>query len=355
MSVWPIYRKDSEPHDDIDKLPPPPPWRSFTGIVSDNYQHIYDLLTTNDKQNPTWRRTHFAATDEEIRLINAALFLRRPLLVTGKPGTGKSTVAFAVAHQLKLGPVLVWPINSRSNIQDALYHYDAIGHLQAVRLRHESIATKKTDLHSEIGNYIRLGALGTALLPTKRPRVLLIDEIDKSDIDLPNDLLHIFEEGEFRIPELVRLQVNQSKDNKNDLQQSAPTMVHTDDGLTQAAIWNGRVMCKEFPLVVMTSNGERELPPPFLRRCIRLAIKPPSFDKLARIVREYFAGDEKFDRIIQEFLKRRDGEQNSDSKSIATDQLLNLIYLLTSGVDVEARTPEKRTLIDDILRELIGT
>ena len=127
-------------------------------------------------------------------MVNTALFLRRPLLITGKPGSGKSTLAHSVAYELNLGPVLRWPITTRSTLQDGLYRYDAIARLHEASLRGGT---------PKIGPFVQLGPLGTAMVPTRWPRVLLIDEIDKSDIDLPNDLLNIFEEGEFEIPELA--------------------------------------------------------------------------------------------------------------------------------------------------------
>jgi len=148
----------------ISKLPDPPPWRRF------------------GTQRP--RGTTFQASPEEKQAINAALYLRRPLLVTGKPGTGKTSLAFAVANELKLGRVLRWSITSRSTVSEGLYRYDAIGRMQDRQLH-----PKETP---DIGKYLRLGPLGTALLPSKLPRVLLVDELDKSDIDLPNDLLDIF-------------------------------------------------------------------------------------------------------------------------------------------------------------------
>src|SRR5262249_38678447 len=139
--------------------------------------------------------------DKTIELVNAALYLRRPLLITGRPGTGKSSLIYAVAWELRLGEVLRWSITSRSTLQQGLYHYDAIGRLQDSQL---GGTTTEKRLPPDISKYLKLGPLGTALLPTARPRALLIDEIDKSDLDLPNDLLNIFEEGEFPIPELER-------------------------------------------------------------------------------------------------------------------------------------------------------
>ena len=150
---------------------------------------------------------HSYRPDEDVReAVNAALYLRRPLLVTGKPGTGKSTLAYSVAYELRLGPVLYWPISSRSTLLEGLYTYDAIGRLQEAGLRQAMAAAGEVPyLPPDVGRYVRLGPLGTALLPWRRPRVLLIDELDKSDIDLPNDLLNVFEEGRYEIPELARI------------------------------------------------------------------------------------------------------------------------------------------------------
>src|SRR5947209_8402500 len=204
MKDWWIYTGTGKPHDGIKSLPDPPSWRKF------RYHKDEDLSPVSVTHGITpeveqrfgegARGAEFQASDEEINMINAALYLRRPLFVTGKPGCGKSSLAYAVAYELKLGPVLRWSITTRVTLKDGLYHYDAIG-----RLQEASLASKGNALIPDIGQYLRLGPLGTALLPRERPRVLLIDEIDKSDIDLPNDLLNIFEEGEYDIPELARI------------------------------------------------------------------------------------------------------------------------------------------------------
>ena len=127
--------------------------------------------------------------------------------------------------------------------------------------------------HSErapdITDYLTLGPLGTALLPTRRPRALLIDEIDKADIDLPNDLLNVFERGEFEIPELARL------GGSHDIREAPP-------GTERFAIRDGYVRCAQFPFVVLTSNGERDFPAAFLRRCIRLRMPPPDVEPADR-------------------------------------------------------------------------
>jgi len=312
-------------------IPPPPDWRRFDGgppIERD----LPDEPNAARRFGSRGRGETYQASDEELDLINAALYLRRPLLVTGKPGTGKSTVAYAIAHELKLGPVLRWSINTRTMLQQGLYRYDAIGRLQD--------APKEGD-RPDIGAYIQLGPLGTALLPTRRPRVLLIDEIDKSDIDLPNDLLNIFEEGEFKIDELVRAR---------DADPETRVMPH--DGTREedrVPIQGGVTRCLEFPIVVMTSNDEREFPAPFLRRCLRLDIQAPDPEKLRRIVEAHLGGEiaKQADGLIDAFLQRR------GVAHLATDQLLNAIYLTTRQIDVQHGDQEQ--LLNALLRSLERT
>lgn len=358
--TWWQYTGTGEPHKL--NLPPAPPWRTFVqmdhGMVLEHYEPETDVekFWTNDQIH---RARTFEATRRMIELVNAALYLRRPLLITGKPGTGKSSLAYAVAYELQLGHVLTWPVTSRSTLQDALYRYDALGRLQDTNL--EQSQQEQGNVSSEIpssgpkpsniGDYIRLGPLGTALLPTRQPQVLLIDEIDKSSIDLPNDLLHIFETGRYEIPELSRL--------TNEVDKCIE--VKPQYGEKKVRIYNGEVVCAEFPFVILTSNGERDLPPPFLRRCIRLDIKEPTAGQLAKIIERKFPGSQKelLAEVLDLFEKKR-----QEGSIMATDQLLNAIYLRLQHVDLLADLDEsagdtedeqgliKEKLKDAILRRL---
>ncbi len=319
---WWIYRGTHEPHDGIKRLPGPPPWRKprSTGAPLER------PLVLGTSVHP------FQATEEQVELVNTAMYLRRPLLVTGRPGTGKSTLAHAVAHELGLGEVLVWSINTRSTLVEGLYRYDAVG-----RLREASRGGGRDAAGQEptVAEFLQLGPLGTALAPWRLPRVLLIDEFDKSDIDLPNDLLHVFEQGEFEIPELAR-----------SVQEDETVPVRPWNGNERLPVTGGRIRFHEFPLVILTSNAEREFPPAFLRRCLRLEMKEPSDKELAAIVQAHLgkAAVAKARPLIEEFLKRRNNNQQ-----LATDQLLNAVYLATRRTGVEKDVPE---LVDAIFRSL---
>lgn len=302
-----VYRGDGEPG--TARIPDPPPWRTFP-------------------RTPLGRV--FQPPDGLVEAVNVAVCLRRPLLVTGAPGSGKSAVVESVAAELRLGRVLRWHITSRSTLPDALYRYDALGRIHA-----QQLAATAGDMPAEdIGPFLQLGPLGTALLPAERPRALLIDEIDKSDLDLPSDLLDVLERGEFEIPELAR----------HDRER---VDVREWDSVDRHTVVRGRVQCTEFPFIVMTSNGERDFPGPFLRRCIRFAMPQPTVEMLTRVVQAHLAAAPGRDavQLIESFVDRvRSGD------SLAVDQLLNAVHLLCGdGAPKDAVRDQVRELV---LREL---
>ena len=323
MKDWYIFRGPKK------TLPEAPPWRRFAGEVLKAKDSARQRLPAPSSQEERRGRL-YQADGTEIEMVNAALVLRRPLLVTGKPGTGKSSLAYAVAHDLGLGPVLRWSITSRATLKDGLYTYDVLGRLQEQQLH--------PGQPPDIGKFLRLGPLGTALAPYDVPRVLLIDELDKSDVDLPNDLLHVFEEGRYDIPELARLPNG-----------SEPLEIRAHDDGHWIPIVGGRVQCKEFPFVVMTSNGERDFPPAFLRRCLRVTIPEPPPERLAAIAEAQLAGEaepkqkEEWRTLFENFKARR------NTQDLATDQLLNALYLRIVGAPLGAQNTEEGERLENAL------
>jgi MoxR-like ATPase len=339
MSDWKIFTGQGEPHDRIGKLPPAPSWRKFD---RDRSEILYapDPAPMNPCDEQRGKTFCISSTDTDlIDVVNAAMYLRRPLLITGKPGTGKTSLAYRIAYELKLGAVLSWPITARSTLQEGLYRYDAIARLQDVQIQQTTAGKAKVQVSSDIGKFIQLGSLGTALLPSKRPRMLLIDEFDKSDINLPNDLLNLFEEGEFEILELARM-----------AKQSEICHVRTFDG-TEAQIRSGKVRCVAFPLIVLTSNGERDFPPAFLRRCLRLTMKPPQEQELMQMVEAHLGTEvlAQAQPLIADFLNRR--AKGGSRGDLSADQLLNIVYLVTGELSPTAEGDRSR-FIDSIWKYL---
>jgi MoxR-like ATPase len=183
---------------------------------------------------------HYIASLELQEAVNVALALQRPLLIKGEPGTGKTLLAEAVAHNLKR-PMFTWHVKSTSKALEGLYVYDAVQRLHDSRFGDKDVG--------DIRQYIRFGALGRAFLH-EAPSVVLIDEVDKADLEFPNDLLHELDQMSFTVSETGD--------------------VHK---------------AKHRPLVIITSNNEKELPDAFLRRCIFHFIAFPEKELMGRIVR----------------------------------------------------------------------
>src|SRR3954467_3646900 len=177
--------------------------------------------------------------------VNCAVTLERPLLIKGEPGTGKTQLAEAIAEALKL-PLISWSVKSTTRAQDGLYLYDTVQRLYDARFGDGDA--------KDIARYIRLGPLGQAFSAPERV-VLLIDEVDKADIEFPNDLLHELDRMRFRILETGE-----------------------------------EIVARQRPIVVITSNNEKELPDAFLRRCVFHFIDFPDTDLMRRIVGVHHPG-----------------------------------------------------------------
>jgi MoxR-like ATPase len=237
-------------------------------------------------------RDHYVATDDLKVAVNAAIALERPLLVKGEPGTGKTVLAMEVARALGM-PILEWHIKSTTKAHQGLYEYDAVARLRDGQLGEERAR--------DIRNYIRKGKLWEAFTAPQRP-VLLIDEIDKADIEFPNDLLQELDRMEFYVYEL-----------------------------------DETVKANVRPVVIITSNNEKELPDAFLRRCFFHYIKFPDNETMSQIIDVHFPGIKK--RLVSEalttFYRMRDVP--GLKKKPSTSELLDWLKLLMSeDIDVEA-------------------
>src|SRR3989440_925149 len=244
----------------------------------------------------------YVSTDDLTLAVNAAITLQRPLLVKGEPGTGKTMLAVEVAKALGL-PLLEWHIKSTTKAQQGLYEYDAVS-----RLRDSQLGDPRVH---EIRNYIVKGMLWQAFT-SETPVVLLIDEIDKADIEFPNDLLRELDRMEFYVYE------------------------------TQATI-----KARHRPLVVITSNNEKELPDAFLRRCFFHYIRFPDKETMTRIVDVHFPGLKKalLKEALEVFFELR--EVPGLKKKPSTSELLDwLKLLLAEDIPLEAlRSTDKKVVI----------
>jgi len=235
--------------------------------------------------------SNYIADPELMAAVNAAITLQRPLLVKGEPGTGKTMLAHAVTEAL--GTKMVsWHVKSTSKAVEGLYTYDVVQRLNDARFGDGDI--------SDIRNYIRFGPMGQAFMAEERV-VLLIDEIDKADLEFPNDLLRELDEMRFTVPEL-------------------------DETFS----------AKHRPVVIITSNAEKELPDAFLRRCVFHYIQFPDRERLAKIVEVHHPDLD--DRLISKAMERFYRVRKADGmrKKPSTSELLDwLVVLARAGVPVE--------------------
>ena len=228
----------------------------------------------------------YIASDELIRSVNIAAALKKPLLIKGEPGTGKTMLAEAIARSLDM-ELLIWNIKSTTRAQDGLYVYDTVQRLYDSQFGADGV--------DDIARYIRLGKMGEAFEKEKQT-VLLIDEIDKADIEFPNDLLWELDRMEFYIPET---------------------------GET--------VKAARRPVVIITSNAEKELPDAFLRRCVFHYIEFPTPELMEEIVRVHFPDLEQ--NVLNASIKAFYAIRNLPTiqKKPATSELVDWIRALTIG------------------------
>ena len=225
----------------------------------------------------------YIATEDLKVAVNAAVTLRRPLLVKGEPGTGKTVLAHEISKSMN-APLIEWNVKSTTKAQQGLYEYDAVARLRDGQLGDERV--------HDIANYIKKGKLWEAFTSPELP-VLLIDEIDKADIEFPNDLLQELDRMSFDVYETRE-----------------------------------RIAAKDRPIVVITSNNEKELPDAFLRRCFFHYIKFPDHDTMRDIIEVHFPGIQKtlVSKAMEVFYELRDVP--GLKKKPSTSELLDWLKLL---------------------------
>ena len=232
----------------------------------------------------------YVVTNELMNAVNVSIALEKPLLIKGEPGTGKTMLAEAIADALDM-ELIIWGIKSTTKAQEGLYVYDTVQRLYDSQFGEGNVG--------DISQYIKLGKLGEAFTSDKQV-VLLIDEIDKADLEFPNDLLWELDKMEFYI--------NETKET---------------------------VKTKYRPIVIITSNAEKELPDAFLRRCIFHYIEFPNKEKMEEIVKVHFGDIERklSKKALEAFYELRG--MDDLQKKPSTSELLDWIQaLMISGVDI---------------------
>lgn len=233
----------------------------------------------------------YVVTKELMNAVNVSIALKKPLLIKGEPGTGKTMLAEAISKALDM-ELIIWGIKSTTKAQEGLYVYDTVQRLYDSQFGEGNV--------SDIKQYIKLGKLGEAFTSEKQV-VLLIDEIDKADLEFPNDLLWELDKMEFYI--------NETKET---------------------------VKTNHRPIVIITSNAEKELPDAFLRRCIFHYIEFPDKEKMEEIIKVHFGNIDQnlSQKALEAFYELR--KMDEIQKKPSTSELLDWIQaLMISGVDVE--------------------
>ena len=257
----------------------------------------------------TGTESYVATTDLKVA-VNAAITLERPLLVKGEPGTGKTVLAIEIARALN-APLLTWHVKSTTKAQQGLYEYDAVSRLRDSQLGDERV--------KDIRNYIKKGKLWDAFTAPQRP-VLLIDEIDKADIEFPNDLLLELDRMEFYVYET-----------------------------------NETIKAQQRPIIIITSNNEKELPDAFLRRCFFHYIRFPDRETMEEIVEVHYPGVQKnlLRDALNVFYDIR--ETPGLKKKPSTSELLDWLKLLMAeALPADAlRTKDQGKLIPPLAGALL--
>ena len=252
----------------------------------------------------------YVASDDLTMAVNAAVTLERPLLIKGEPGTGKTMLAIEVAKSLNR-PLFQWHIKSTSKAQQGLYEYDAVSRLRDSQLGEDKV--------HDIANYIVRGPLWEAF-ESDAPAVVLIDEVDKADIEFPNDLLRELDRMEFYVYETQQL-----------------------------------VKAKNRPVIIITSNNEKDLPDAFLRRCFFHYIRFPDKDTMTKIVDVHYPGVKKLllREALEVFFDIR--EVPGLKKKPSTSELLDWLKLLMAeDISPEAlRSDDERKLIPPLAGALL--
>jgi MoxR-like ATPase len=243
-------------------------------------------MVTNDGFDRFSGSPDYVISEPLKNAVNVTIALKRPLLIRGEPGTGKTLLAHSIANGLEKR-LIVWNIKSTTKAQEGLYVYDTVQRLNDSRFGGRDV--------SDIKQYIKLGKLGQAFVSPEQV-VLLIDEVDKADIEFPNDLLNELEEMSFYIPET----------------NETITAIHR-------------------PIVVITSNAEKELPDAFLRRCIFHYIEFPHSELMEEIIRVHFPNikDSLLSEALKTFYKLR--EFDDFRKKPSTSELIDWIHALIAG------------------------